>query len=294
VILAPCAAPKRSRPATRISRPQGTPTHDPRSNPGAASSDHERVGRFRRTPAAPNMLRCARIHALADGGYRQDPDVLGHGGLDLCRPMFAPCLLGRPGTSRYAPAAPGIRSPPRIRATAQNSRPRHESSSHDTRSERRIEQSSGLLICGFGVQVPGGAPILTWGFTVSGHLFDARFVQIFCPCSLRACSAVGCWRARRRADWSRPAVWTPSAAVTQRDSSRQESCGQAATRGRCRRGHRSGLSSALNPHSRCPPSPLKHPAGTDTSGSSCPARSRRSPSTPSGGLSRYIPGIFAP
>jgi len=170
VILAPCAAPKRSRPATRISRPQGTPTHDPRSNPGAASSDHERVGRFRRTPAAPNMLRCARIHALADGGYRQDPDVLGHGGLDLCRPMFAPCLLGRPGTSRYAPAAPGIRSPPRIRATAQNSRPRHESSSHDTRSERRIEQSSGLLICGFGVQVPGGAPILTWGFTVSGHL----------------------------------------------------------------------------------------------------------------------------
>ena len=41
MILAPCAAPKRSRPATRISRPQGTPTHDPRSNPGAASSDHE-------------------------------------------------------------------------------------------------------------------------------------------------------------------------------------------------------------------------------------------------------------
>ena len=75
----------------------------------------------------------------------------------------------------------------------------------------------------------------------------------------------------RRADWSRPAVWTPSAAVTQRDCSRQESWAQAATRLRLRRGHRSERSSGLNPHSRCPPSSLKRPAGRDKSGSSCPA-----------------------
>ena len=46
----------------------------------------------------------------------------------------------------------------------------------DTRPERRIEQSSGLLICGFGVQVPAGAPILTWGFTAPGHFLCVRFV----------------------------------------------------------------------------------------------------------------------
>jgi hypothetical protein len=28
--------------------------------------------------------------------------------------------------------------------------------------------ASGLLIRGFGVQVPGGAPVLTWGFTAPG------------------------------------------------------------------------------------------------------------------------------
>ncbi len=26
-----------------------------------------------------------------------------------------------------------------------------------------------VLICGFGVRVPGGAPFLTWSFTVPGH-----------------------------------------------------------------------------------------------------------------------------
>jgi hypothetical protein len=31
--------------------------------------------------------------------------------------------------------------------------------------------SSGLLIRGFGVRVPGGAPVLTWGFTTPGLFF---------------------------------------------------------------------------------------------------------------------------
>ena len=63
--------------------------------------------------------------------------------------------------SRYAPAAPGIRSPPQIRATEQNGRSRKLPTSLDSSSERKIEQSSGLLIRGFGVRVPGGAPVLT-------------------------------------------------------------------------------------------------------------------------------------
>ena len=39
---------------------------------------------------------------------------------------------------------------------------------------RRIEQSSGLLICGFGVRVPGGAPNLTCGFITPGHFGSPR------------------------------------------------------------------------------------------------------------------------
>jgi hypothetical protein len=45
-------------------------------------------------------------------------------------------------------------------------------------------QNSGLLICGFGVQVPGGAPILTWGFAAPGHFSCARFAPMFAPCLL--------------------------------------------------------------------------------------------------------------
>src|SRR5207244_3618954 len=67
--------------------------------------------------------------------------------------------------SRYNPAARGIRSPPRIRPTAQNGRWRYVSSSTDSSSGRGIELSSGLLIRGFGGRVPGGAPVLTWGYT---------------------------------------------------------------------------------------------------------------------------------
>ena len=39
---------------------------------------------------------------------------------------------------------------------------------------------SGLLIRGFGVQVPGGAPVLTWGFIKLGHLF----VSVLSSCLL--------------------------------------------------------------------------------------------------------------
>src|SRR5262249_43378270 len=44
--------------------------------------------------------------------------------------------------------------------------------------------SSGLLIRGFGVQVPGGAPggpVLTWGYPRSGCPREARFLAMFSP-----------------------------------------------------------------------------------------------------------------
>jgi hypothetical protein len=46
------------------------------------------------------------------------------------------------------------------------------------RSGRR---SSLLLIRGFGVQVPGGAPVLTWSFTRSGSPREGRFWAMFAP-----------------------------------------------------------------------------------------------------------------
>ncbi len=57
--------------------------------------------------------------------------------------------------SWYAPAAPGIRSPPQIRATAQNGRSRQLPTSLGSSSERKIEQSSGLLIRGYVGPVAG-------------------------------------------------------------------------------------------------------------------------------------------
>ena len=37
---------------------------------------------------------------------------------------------------------------------------------------------------GFGVRVPGGAPVLTWGFTAPGHFLRVRFVPMFASCLL--------------------------------------------------------------------------------------------------------------
>jgi hypothetical protein len=82
---------------------------------------------------------------------------------------------------RYAPAVSGIRNAPRIPATGQNDSSRHVLASLDTKSGSRIELSSGLLIRGFGVQVPGGAPVLTRGFTAPGHFSCVRFVRLCAP-----------------------------------------------------------------------------------------------------------------
>ena len=64
-------------------------------------------------------------------------------------------------TPRYTPARPGIHSTAQMRATGQNDSSRHILVLLDSSSKRINEQSSGLLIRGFGVQVPGGAPART-------------------------------------------------------------------------------------------------------------------------------------
>jgi hypothetical protein len=46
---------------------------------------------------------------------------------------------------------------------------------------QNVHLSSGLLIRGFGVQVPGGAPVVTWGFITPGHFLCARFLPVVAP-----------------------------------------------------------------------------------------------------------------
>ena len=82
---------------------------------------------------------------------------------------------------RYSPASPGIRRTPRIPVSGRNGSSRHVLALLDSSSRRISEQNSGLLIRGFGVQVPGGAHVVTWGFATSGHFLCARFVPVAAP-----------------------------------------------------------------------------------------------------------------
>src|SRR5712691_3580771 len=48
-------------------------------------------------------------------------------------------------------------------------------------SGSRRTRNSRLLIRGFGVRVPGGAPVLTWVFTRFGSPREGRFRPMFAP-----------------------------------------------------------------------------------------------------------------
>ena len=102
------------------------------------------------------------------------PAALRGGGLDLSASMFAPCLLGRPGTGRQNPVLMSLRLAGLRYSSACHSIP-------VTQVFKKVSLSSGLLIRGFGVQVSGGAPGLTWGFTTPGHFFRVRFVPLVAP-----------------------------------------------------------------------------------------------------------------
>src|SRR5712692_9841824 len=84
--------------------------------------------------------------------------------------MFAPCLLGCRATidsGRYEAAAKWAES-----RTKWHGR---------TLSGSRRTRNSALLIRGFGVRVPGGAPVLTWCYTRFGRPRGGRFGAMFAP-----------------------------------------------------------------------------------------------------------------
>ena len=136
----------------------------------------DRVGRSRRAAAAPSG---ARVYTFAD-----DPSTspgrtrpARRTGLDLYPPTFAPCLLGCPGTGRQNPVLTSLRL----------AGLRYSSACHSvsvTQVFKKLPLSSGLLIRWFGVQVPGGAPGLAWGFITPGHFY----VSVSSPWLLRGCS----------------------------------------------------------------------------------------------------------
>ena len=58
-------------------------------------------------------------------------------------------------------------------------------------AERPLRPSRPLLIRGFGVRVPGGAPVLNWGFIAPGLFLCVRFVPMLAPCSLASLDPIG-------------------------------------------------------------------------------------------------------
>jgi hypothetical protein len=74
--------------------------------------------------------------------------------------------------------------------------------------------------------------MMTWGFTGSRSFLCVRFVPVPRPCSLPACSWVGCWGPGRLAQFGPIGLDQSNrvypAVVTQRDNRRQESRSRAA------------------------------------------------------------------
>jgi hypothetical protein len=133
-------------------------------------SDCSRHTPSRRAPIPlPSMITAPSGHG---------PGMLGYGGLDLWPPMVAPWLLGCPGPPRHSPARLESTERRRHGTAGQNGSSRHVLALFNSSSRRISEQ---LLIRGFGVQVPGGAPVVTWGYMVPGHFLLVRFVPVAAP-----------------------------------------------------------------------------------------------------------------
>jgi hypothetical protein len=143
-----------------------------------------RVGRSRRLRLHPAFCFAPGICTFADDGYtlsRPAPDACGPW---WSRPFVTDVCSMFARMPRYTLAPLGIRSRARMRATGQNGSSRHVLALFDSSSRRISEQRSGLLIRGFGVRVPGGAPVLTWGYVSFRSFLRVRFVPMLAPCSL--------------------------------------------------------------------------------------------------------------
>ena len=177
---------------------------------GDSPARRHRVGEAAALPSA--RLQPAAIRTVAGDPRATPPHVCS---------MFA-------RLSRYGPVADGITRhtyPGSLYRPAGHSISRHYMT-------RRKWKTSRLLICGFGVQVPGGAPILTWDYTRSGSPRAGRFGAMFAPRllvspDLVAGTAPISWHGGRVwARWSRPFARMPGSlyptdVATQRDTSWQ-------------------------------------------------------------------------
>jgi hypothetical protein len=137
----------------------------------------KRVGISQLTQIAGNTLRRPDGYTSADHAHRRFRLRLRHPRAQWSRPMAAHGCSMVARMPRYAPAPSGIHSESRIPATGQNDSSRHVLASFDSSSKSRIEFGSGLLISGLGVQVPRGAPYLTWDYTD----FRLFFLCPICP-----------------------------------------------------------------------------------------------------------------
>lgn len=96
--------------------------------------------RSRTVSAASARLRWHLKYCVAPGGYTLTR-TLDHGGLDLYTPMFAPCLLRRPGTGRQNTVLTPLPLAWLRCSSACHSIP-------VTQVFKKVSLSSGLLICG--------------------------------------------------------------------------------------------------------------------------------------------------
>ena len=102
-------------------------------------------------------IPAAAAHPPPQGSYtsppqsrsllRPRPGTPGSNGLDQCAPMVARRLLGRPGTARHSPVRLESAEQRRHGTAGQNDSSWHVLPLFDSSSKRRIELSSGFLIC---------------------------------------------------------------------------------------------------------------------------------------------------
>ena len=118
--------------------------------------------------AGPGPQTAPDACTFADDAPRPVPTASATSSTQWSRPIRIDVCSMFARMPRYGPAPPGIRSEARMPATGQNDSSRHVLAWLDSSSRRINEQRIGFLIRRFGVQVPGGAPGLTWGFMTPG------------------------------------------------------------------------------------------------------------------------------
>ena len=139
--------------------------------------------------AGPGPQTAPDAYTFVDGSPLPVPTASSTSSTQWSRPIRTDVCSMFARMPRYAPASSGIRSAARMRATGQNGSSRHVLALFDSSSRRINEQSSGLLIRGFGVQVPGGAPGLTWGFRLQVVLLSGLVGPWWVQCGTSSRSA---------------------------------------------------------------------------------------------------------